>query len=134
MSLRTYLAHLNNDARAERLNEPNTRAFVSHSLRPFVIAAVADQDVRRPTVVVVGNDRAARELANDLSGWLKPRRVRYYPSRGVTYESHLAPPPHLVGLRIAALDAILDQSPAEEAPIVVISAIALSEKVPDPEL
>ena len=38
--------------------------------------------------------------------WLAPRRVRFYPSRGVTYESHLEPPPHLVGLRIAALDAL----------------------------
>ena len=28
------------------------------------------------------------------------------PSRGTGYESHLAPPPHLVGLRIAALDAL----------------------------
>ena len=62
--------------------------------------------------------------------WLEPRTVRYYPSRGVTYESHLAPPPHLVGLRIAALDALLE--PGESAPVVVVSAVALSEKVPDP--
>ena len=34
--------------------------------------------------------------------------MRFYPSRGVAYESHLAPPPHLVGLRVAALDALLD--------------------------
>ncbi|MGH2928229.1 MAG: CarD family transcriptional regulator, partial [Solirubrobacteraceae bacterium] len=56
----------------------------------------------------------------------------YYPSRGVNYESHLVPPPHLVGLRIAALDALLDASgpPA----VVVVSAVALSEKVPDPSL
>lgn len=51
----------------------------------------------------------------------------------MTYESHLAPPPHLVGLRVAALDALLD--PAEgEPPVVVVSAVALSEKVPDPAL
>jgi len=31
----------------------------------------------------------------DLRAWLAPRLVRYYPSRGVTYESHLRPPPHL---------------------------------------
>ena len=55
-----------------------------------------------------------------LRSWLEPRQVRYYPSRGVTYESHLAPPPHLVGLRIAALDALLD--PADQAPVVVVSA------------
>src|SRR5213076_186743 len=64
-------------------------------------------------------------------------------------------PPHLVGLRVAALDALLDSgesaerergSPAQsgeggrnasagvEPPVVVVSAAALSEKVPDPEL
>ena len=56
--------------------------------------------------------------------------VRFYPARGVRYESHLAPPPHLVGLRIAALDALTEESPA----IVVASAVALMERVPDPEL
>ncbi len=60
-----------------------------------------------------------------------PRAVRFYPSRGVAYESHLAPPPHLVGLRVAALDALLE---APEPPVVVVSAVALSEKVPDPAL
>ncbi|HVM69680.1 MAG TPA: DEAD/DEAH box helicase, partial [Gaiellaceae bacterium] len=65
---------------------------------------------------------------------------RFYPSRGVAYESHLAPPPHLVGLRVAALDALLaaqDGATAIEAgaaPVVVVSAVALSEKVPDPAL
>src|SRR5918996_4861741 len=46
------------------------------------------------------------------------------------YESHLAPPPHLVGLRIAALDLLLGEQPA----VVVASAAALAEKVPDPDL
>ncbi|MDQ3850116.1 MAG: transcription-repair coupling factor, partial [Actinomycetota bacterium] len=62
----------------------------------------------------------------------------FYPSRGVAYESHLAPPPHLVGLRVAALDALLASTDADagddDAPVVVVSAVALSEKVPDPEL
>ncbi|HYA08343.1 MAG TPA: transcription-repair coupling factor, partial [Gaiellaceae bacterium] len=66
--------------------------------------------------------------------WLEPRPVRYYPSRGVSYESHLAPPPHLVGLRIAALDALADDPRDDGAPVVVVSAVALSEKVPDPAL
>ena len=83
---------------------------------------------------MVGDDRAARELAADLRAWLAPRRVRYYPSRGVSYESHLSPPPHLVGLRVAALDALLSAAPDQEPPVVVVSAIALSEKVPDPSL
>jgi transcription-repair coupling factor (superfamily II helicase) len=88
----------------------------------------------RPTLVVVGDDRAARELASDLRAWLSPRRVRYYPSRGVTYESHLTPPAHLIGLRVAALDALLARDSETEPPVVVVSAVALSEKVPDPAL
>ncbi|MDE3132283.1 MAG: transcription-repair coupling factor, partial [Acidobacteriota bacterium] len=52
-----------------------------------------------------------------------------------TYESHLAPPAHLTGQRIAALDALLDGGARPEgAPVVVVSAVALSEKVPDPSL
>ncbi|MGI8731540.1 MAG: transcription-repair coupling factor, partial [Solirubrobacteraceae bacterium] len=82
-----------------------------------------------------GDDRQARDLAGDLRAWLHPRPVRFYPSRGVAYESHLTPPPHLVGLRVAALDALLDgNARAGDAPVVVVSAVALSEKVPDPEL
>src|SRR5204863_9651213 len=80
-------------------------------------------------LVVAGDDRAARDLAADLKPFLSPRVVRFYPARGVRYESHLAPPPHLVGLRVAALDAL-----ASEAAVVVASAAALAEKVPDPEL
>ncbi|MEA2231515.1 MAG: hypothetical protein QOD83_1331, partial [Solirubrobacteraceae bacterium] len=123
------------------------RAFVSASLRPYVLAALADEDRARPTLVVAGDDRQARDLAVDLRAWLAPRPVRFYPSRGVAYESHLAPPPHLVGLRVGALDALLEwqsqsqhapgdngRHPAEDAPVVVVSAVALSEKVPDPAL
>src|SRR5215210_1349344 len=134
MSLRPLLRHLEHHPDAARLEEPGARAFVSQSLRAFLIAAVADRDTRRPTVVVAGDDRAARDLAADLRAWLRPRPVRFYPSRGVAYESHLAPPPHLVGLRVAALDSVLEASPSAEAPVIVVSAVALSEKVPDPEL
>ena len=80
--------------------------------------------------MVAGDDRSARDLAADLKAFLSPRPVRLYPARGVRYESHLAPPPHLVGLRIAALDALAGL----EGAVVVASVTALSEKVPDPEL
>src|SRR4051794_15628452 len=127
--LRTFLGHLENDPGAAELAARGGSAFVSQSLRAFVVAGLADQDARRPTVVVVGDDRAARDLAADLRAWLHPRPVRYYPSRGVAYESHLAPPPHLVGLRVAALDALLDEGAgagagpgAHDAPVGVVSA------------
>jgi transcription-repair coupling factor (superfamily II helicase) len=159
MALRALLGAIDQDAGAARLAVEGGHAFVSASLRPYAIAALADRDAARPTLVVVGDDRAARDLAGDLRAWLAPRRVRYYPSRGVAYESHLTPPPHLVGLRVAALDALLESARValadgeavtgsadqpkvgkqkarvgEDAPVVVVSAVALSEKVPDPEL
>jgi len=157
MALRSLLGFLAEDPSGERLMREGGRAFVSASLRPYAIAALADRH-ERPTLVIVGDDRQARDLAADLRAWLEPRPVRYYPSRGVAYESHLAPPPHLVGLRVAALDALLrtaspgagsekeeggpvrsadDVKPASakgEPPVVVVSAVALSEKVPDPAL
>jgi transcription-repair coupling factor (superfamily II helicase) len=151
VALRSLLGAIDQDPAAVKLADDGGHAFVSSSLRPFTIAALADRGAARPTLVVVGDDRAARDLAGDLRAWLAPRRVRYYPSRGVAYESHLTPPPHLVGLRVAALDALLgsrDEGRAEgkalagaheaaassEAPVVVVSAVALSEKVPDPKL
>ncbi len=130
--LRPLLAHSADDPQTDALARDGGTAFVSQSLRPYLIAALLDRDPELPAIVVAGDDRAARDLAGALRAWLAPRTVRYYPSRGVTYESHLAPPPHLVGLRIAALDSLLDGG--EEAPVVVVSAVALSEKVPDPAL
>src|SRR5918993_267979 len=136
MSLRPLLSHLTDVPDGVTLARDGGRAFVSSSLRPYVLAALADEDVSRPTVVVAGDDRQARDLAGDLRAWLHPRPVRFYPSRGVAYESHLTPPPHLVGLRVAALDALLeyDANAGTEAPVVIVSAVALSEKVPDPSL
>ena len=112
-------------------SEPQ-RAFVSASMRPYLIASLLDAEARRPGLVVAGDDRAARDLAADLRVFLAPRPVRFYPARGVRYESHLAPPPHLVGLRIAALDALLAKE--GEPAVLVASAAALAEKVPDPAL
>ena len=140
MSLRSLLGQLQHDPDGARLAREGGRAFVSRSLRPYLIAALLDgvDDALasgRPAVIVAGDDRQALELAADLRVWLAPRPVRFYPSRGVAYESHLAPPPHLVGLRVAALDALLDSTSGEgEPPVIVVSAVALSEKVPDPAL
>src|SRR5450755_3953076 len=132
--LRSLLVHADDDPQTATLARDGGRAFVSQSLRPYLLAALLDRDTDRPAIVVAGDDRAARDLAAGLKSWLEPRTVRYYPSRGVTYESHLAPPAHLVGLRIAALDALIDPSVQDSAPVVVVSAVALSEKVPDPAL
>ena len=135
--LRPLLAYAADDPAAIALARDGGRAFVSQSLRPYLLAALVDADgllgADRPALVVAGDDRSARDLAADLRAWLAPRPVRFYPSRGVTYESHLAPPPHLVGLRVAALDALLDadgrRPRSSSSP-----PSALSEKVPDPAL
>src|ERR1700752_5074227 len=110
MALRELLTHLAESPEALALRRDGGPAFVSSSLRPYLIAGLAELDAparAHPQLVVVGDDRAARDLAADLRAWLSPPLVRYYPSRGVTYESHLPPPAHLVGLRMAALDALL---------------------------
>src|SRR6202044_4161259 len=112
--LRSLLAHADDDPQTAALMRDGGRAFVSQSLRPYLLAALLDRDPDRPAIVVAGDDRAARDLAAGLRTWLAPRSVRYYPSRGVTYESHLAPPPHLVGLRIAALDSFGDEADQRE--------------------
>jgi transcription-repair coupling factor (superfamily II helicase) len=142
--LAPLLDHLAESEEGLALARDGGDAFCSSALRPFLIAALLAHTQPRPTVVIAPDDRAAGELAGDLAAWLAPRSVRFYPSRGVTYESHLAPPPHLVGLRIAALDALAaadgdaDATPAAAAglgaPVLVASAPALSEKVPDPAL
>jgi transcription-repair coupling factor (superfamily II helicase) len=140
MALRPLLRQLADHRDGAALARDGGRAFVSASLRPYLVAALLDGlddalAAGRPALVVAGDDRQARDLAADLKAWLAPRPVRFYPSRGVTYESHLAPPPHLVGLRVAALDALVrERGDDEEPPVVVVSAVALSETVPDPAL
>jgi transcription-repair coupling factor (superfamily II helicase) len=134
--LRPLLAYADDDPQTAALARDGGEAFVSQSLRPYLVAALLDRAPDQPAIVVAGDDRAARDLAAGLKTWLEPRTVKYYPSRGVNYESHLAPPPHLVGLRIAALDELLehDSDADRPAPVVVVSAVALSEKVPDPAM
>ncbi|MEA2481764.1 MAG: hypothetical protein QOJ07_3686, partial [Thermoleophilaceae bacterium] len=138
--LRQLLTYAHQDSDVRALAEATAgggtaeRAFVSSSLRPYLLAALLDSEPGRPALVVAGDDRAARDLAGDLRAFLAPRPVRLYPARGVQYESHLAPPPHLVGLRVAALDALIGDQQPDGAAVVVASAAALAEKVPDPEL
>ena len=136
--LAPLLDHLAESEEGLALAAQGGDAFCSSALRPFLIAALLAHADPGPAIVVAPDDRTAGELAADLAVWLAPRSVRFYPSRGVTYESHLAPPPHLVGLRIAALDALASATDRDEsseaAPVLVASAPALSEKVPDPAL
>src|SRR6185436_3576491 len=101
----------------------------SSMLRPLLLAALLEDDrglAGRPSLLVTPDDRSARDLAADLRAYLAPRRVRFYPSRGTGFASHVTPPPHLVGLRIDSLDALATEDDA----IVVAGATALAEAVP----
>src|SRR3954451_11987089 len=137
MALRPLLRIANENERIGALrsvlrdSNASVDAYVSASLRPYLLASLVDQDggAPGPTLIVAADDRSARDLAGDLKAFLAPRPVHIYPSRGTTFESHLDPPPHLAGLRIAAMNALADPSA-----VVVASAIALAEKVPDPKL
>jgi transcription-repair coupling factor (superfamily II helicase) len=105
----------------------------SAMLRPLLLAALLEDDrglAGRAALLVSADDRSARDLAADLRAYLAPRRVRLYPSRGTGFASHVTPPPHLVGLRIDALDALGRDDDA----LVVASATALAEAVPDAAL
>jgi transcription-repair coupling factor (superfamily II helicase) len=104
----------------------------SAMLRPLLLATLLEDErglAGRPALLVSPDDRSARDLAADLRAYLTPRRVRLYPSRGTGFASHVTPPPHLVGLRIDALDAL-----CKEDAVVVASATALAEAVPDASL
>ncbi len=148
MSLRPLLDIAHSDRRFGALAaaaragaEPGARAadaLVSGTMRPYAIAALLEADdglSEAPALIVAPDDISARDLARELAAYLAPRRVRFYPSRGSGYESHLAPPPHLVGLRIAALDALTaDALDGPGPPVVVAGAVALAEAVPDASL
>jgi transcription-repair coupling factor (superfamily II helicase) len=111
--------------------------LASNAIRPYLLAALLDDPdalADRPALVVASDDIAARDLARDLGAYLAPRRVHHYPSRGIGYASHLTPAPHLVGLRIAALDALTGWAGEGEPPVVVAGAIALAEAIPDASL
>jgi transcription-repair coupling factor (superfamily II helicase) len=105
----------------------------SSMLRPLLLASILEDErglAGCPALLVSPDDRSARDLAADLRAYLAPRRVRLYPSRGTGFASHVSPPPHLVGLRIDALDAL----GREQDAVVVASATALAEAVPDEAL
>ncbi|HET7053199.1 MAG TPA: transcription-repair coupling factor [Solirubrobacterales bacterium] len=120
------------EVRAASGGEP-VRIGASATLRPLLLATLLEDDrglAERPALLVAADDRSARDLAADLRAYLAPRRVRFYPSRGTGYASHVTPPPHLVGLRIDALDSLRDGGDA----VVVAGATALAEAVPDASL
>ncbi len=120
-------------ARAGAAGGETVEVPASAMMRPLLLASLLEDDrglADQPALLVSADDRSARDLAADLRAYLAPRRVRLYPSRGTGFASHVTPPPHLIGLRIDALEALANEPDA----VVVASATALAEAVPDAAL
>src|SRR5437868_8591268 len=81
----------------------------------------------RGLVVLLPEDADARDAAEGAAWFLGDDAVGLLPSRGVTWESGLAPPPHLVGERARALHVLALGG------LVCASARALAEWLPPAE-
>ncbi len=102
-----------------------TRARVSEPVLPLILGAL-HAELGRALLVLLPEDADARDAADGASWFGDAARVAFLPSRGVTYESGLVPPPHLVGERYRALDVL------EAGGLVCASVAALSEGLPPP--
>jgi transcription-repair coupling factor (superfamily II helicase) len=118
--VRELLEHERLHAFAEALP---ARARVSEPALPLVVAALHER-LGRPLAIVVPEDADARDLAEAAGWFLGDERVALLPSRGVRWDSGLAPPPHLVGERSRALDVLAVGG------LVCASASAVAEGIP----
>src|SRR5579862_2087267 len=103
-----------------------TRARVSEPALPLLLATLHER-LERGLVVLLPEDADARDTADGVAWFLGDDAVGLLPSRGVTWESGLAPPPHLVGERARALHLL------ERGGLVCASARALAEGLPPAE-
>ena len=91
--LRALLKYAHEDAGvtalAEAARAEPQRAFVSASLRPYLLATLLDAEPERPALVVAGDDRAARDLAADLKAFLEPAAGALLP--GARHALRVAP-------------------------------------------
>jgi transcription-repair coupling factor (superfamily II helicase) len=102
------------------------RARVSEPALPLLLAAL--HEVRDgATVCLLPEDADARDAAEAAAWFLGDDEVALLPSRGVRWDSGLEPPPHLVGERARALDALA------RGGLVCASASALAEGMPPPD-
>ena len=122
--LHTFVREL---AEHERLGEfadaLPTHARVSESALPPLLAALHE---RLGRVLGQEHDEAAdaRDTAEAAAWFLGDEAVGLFPSRGVTWESGLTPPPHLVGERARAIHVLV------RGGLVCASARALAEGLP----
>ena len=100
-----------------------TKARVSEPVLPLLLAAL-HEELGRGLLVLLPEDADARDAAEAAGWFLGGDHVALLPSRGVSYESGLVPPPHLVGERYRALDTLAAGG------LVCASARALADGLP----
>jgi transcription-repair coupling factor (superfamily II helicase) len=114
---------------AFRAAGPGTRARVSEALLPVFLAACwHTRNEEHGLVCLFPEDADARDAAEAASWYVGAQRVGLLPSRGVSFASGLAPPPHLVGERARALEVL------EQGGLVCASALGYAQGLPPPEL
>jgi transcription-repair coupling factor (superfamily II helicase) len=125
--LHAFVRQLIEDKRLVELTDAlPTRARVSEPALPLLLASLHER-LERGLVVLLPEDADARDAAEGAGWFLGAEVVGLLPSRGVTWESGLAPPPHLVGERARALHVL------ERGGLVCASARALAEGLPPAE-
>src|SRR6476660_3819758 len=93
-------------------------------LHAFIRELVEHGRLAHAVVVLLPEDADARDAAEGAAWVLGDDAVGLLPSRGVAWESGLAPPPHLVGERARALHVLA------RGGLVCASARALAEGLP----
>ena len=122
--LHTLVERLRADERLPAFAEAlPTRARVAEPALPLLLAAL-HEELGRGLCVLLPEDTDARDAAEAAGWFLGEDRVALLPSRGVSLASGLEPPPHLVGERARALDALA------RGGLVCASALAVAELVP----
>src|SRR5436190_24301987 len=80
-------------------------ARVSEPALPLLLAALHLR-LERGLVCLLPDDAEARDAAEAAAWFLGEEHVAFMPSRGVTVDSGLEPPPHLDGERFRSLDVL----------------------------
>ena len=110
---------------AEFVEALPARARVSEAALPVVLASLYER-LERALVCLLPEDADARDAAEAAAWFIGDEQVGFMPSRGVSWESGLEPPPHLVGERARALDVLA------RGGLICASAHALAELLPPP--
>ena len=99
------------------------RVRVSEPALPLFLAALHLR-LERALVCLLPEDADARDAAESAAWYLGEDAVAFMPSRGVRWGSGLEPPPHLVGERARALEALAAGG------LICVSAAAAAEPMP----